>query len=477
MKKITTVSAVAAVALLAGCGTGGKSLMEFRGEALSREAPQESGDGAAADKPAEKSLPLVTGEVGLLDAINLSLAQNLSLREAFLKRGEARGQIVEVRAGAYPSLSVGGNFTRDLVDPGDEPNAYGATWSVNQPLWRSGVVSAGLRYAKLYAESTDESIREAVQNTIFEVSKGYLSVLLSQKMVEVYTESLGVAERMLDTAQKKRKAGTASDYEVLRAEVEVATSRAALIREQNNSNSAKIELLHLIGADQASAVALTGSLEYTAETNDVAELTRTAMLHRPDLLRAEAALRMADEQINVVKGEYGPTADAFISGKYANPNPNDPAEYEWDTDMSAGVSLSWKLFDGYARKGRMMQAKAKRRQAEAALVNAEEQARVEIIKAVQELQLADELYNSQAKNIDLSKEALRMLEGGFKVGKNTQIEVLDARSALTKAKGDYYNAIYSQTISRLAIRKAAGTLGIDATRKALPGLQLESAPL
>ena len=118
-----------------------------------------------------------------------------------------------------------------------------------------------------------------------------------------------------------------------------------------------------------------------------------------------------------------------------------------------------------------------KRQAEAKLRNAEESARVEIVQSMLDLRNAEELYLSQAKNIDLSREALRMLENGHKVGKNTQIEVLDARSALTEAMGQYYNAIFSHALARLAVRKAVGTLAVDASDNVNPGIQLDKEPL
>ena len=207
-------------------------------------------------------------------------------------------------------------MTSDLRERGDNPDTYGVTWSITQPLWRSGAVSAGIRYAELYSASTDEAIRRQVQDTVVQATEEFLGVLLAQQMVNVYTESAAVAERMLETAQKKRNAGSASDYEVLRAEVEVASTRAALIKERNALRSKVIRLLMTMGVNQDSDITLVGSLAYVPEGFEFASLVQTALVNRPDLLQAEAALRMADEQLRAVKGSYGPSADAFINGKY-----------------------------------------------------------------------------------------------------------------------------------------------------------------
>ena len=474
MKPFRLAIPAAVAALAAGCTSyDPQPLGELRLDAYAPSA----GDAEAPASTPDSALPKISGEIRLLDAVNLALSQNLALRAAFLMREEATGAIMEAKAAAYPHAGLTGGVTSDLRERGDNPDVYGVSWSVTQPLWRSGAVSAAIRYARLYGGSTDEAIRQQVQDTVAAATEGFLGVLLAQQMVNVYTESAAVAERMLETARKKRNAGSASDYEVLRAEVEVASTRAALIKERNALRSRVIGLLQTMGVNQESDVTLVGSLEYKPEKFEFAALVREAMLNRPDLLRAEAALRMADESLKIVKGSFGPSADVFVNGKYQNPDPNDPARDEWKDDWSAGVQVSYTLLDGEERKGRMLQAKSVKRQAEAKLRNAEESARVEIVQAMLDLRNAEELYLSQAKNIDLSREALRMLENGHKVGKNTQIEVLDARSALTEAMGQYYNAIFSHALARLAVRKAVGTLAVDASDDVNPGIQLDKEPL
>ena len=53
----------------------------------------------------------------------------------------------------------------------------------------------------------------------------------------------------------------------------------------------------------------------------------------------------------------------------------------------------------------------------------------------------------------------------------------DARSALTEAMGQYYGAIHSHALARLAVRKAIGTLAVDASAHVTPSLRLERDPL
>ena len=61
----------------------------------------------------------------------------------------------------------------------------------------------------------------------------------------------------------------------------------------------------------------------------------------------------------------------------------------------------------------------------------------------------------------VGEEAKRMLESGYRQGRNTQVEVLDAQSALTSAMGTYYSAIRAHSLAGLGVRRSVGELTPD----------------
>ncbi len=67
--------------------------------------------------------------------------------------------------------------------------------------------------------------------------------------------------------------------------------------------------------------------------------------------------------------------------------------------------------------------------------------------------------DSQRLNLEQANEALRLVTVGAREGVNTELEVLDARAALTRARGDYYQALHAHALARLRYRRAVGVLG------------------
>ena len=142
MKPFRLAIPAAVAALAAGCTSyDPQPLGELR---LDAYAPS-VGDAEVPASTPDSALPKISGEIRLLDAVNLALSQNLALRAAFLMREEATGAIMEAKAAAYPHAGLTGGVTSDLRERGDNPDVYGVSWSVTQPLWRSGAVSAAIR--------------------------------------------------------------------------------------------------------------------------------------------------------------------------------------------------------------------------------------------------------------------------------------------------------------------------------------------
>ncbi len=136
----------------------------------------------------------------------------------------------------------------------------------------------------------------------------------------------------------------------------------------------------------------------------------------------------------------------------------------WGDAWTAGVTVRWPLFDGLRREGRVQREKATLNQKKIQLTDTEEQALLEIRQAVLNVRSAAEFVGSQGLNRAKAREALGLVEVGYREGINSEVEVTDARAAFTKAIGLYYQAVYDHKIAGLDLQKAVGTLGPSAGR-------------
>ena len=428
----------------------------------------------------EVSQTYLKGSLSLPDALRLGFAHNKSLQATLRERGIASGVVLEAYSNVLPSVSATAGYTRldevagfDVggrsVSIGDVDN-YSAGIEVRQPLFRGGGIPAALRAARWVSLLSDEQVRGAAQAVIYEIARAYYDTLLAQHLYEVNRDAVKSAKAHLRDVKAKRSRGVASDFDVLRAQVDVSLFEAEMIQQRNRVHLAKTRLLRAMGVSQDSEVTLSDELTYRPMKPVLDEAVRLAYQNRPDLCQAELNVQLQQEALRIARSAYWPRVDAWLRREWSRPEPH-TSKVEWGDAWSAGVSANWPLFDGFRREGRVRQEKERLRQREIQLVDAEERVLLEIRQALLTLRDAEEFVQSQRLNLERAKEALRLAEVEYRQGIADAVTVTEARAALTRARGLYYQAVYGHTVARLNLQRAMGILGPRA------GEGLEKGPL
>lgn len=460
--------AVAALAGLAGCvGVPDSGQMrDIRVQAAERRLAD------LAERSTTDSAVYLAGPLLLSEAMAMALGYNRSLQQEVLGRDIARGRIQESYSEALPTLALSGGYVRrdrelgtTLPDGGYRPTRLQdqttAGLRLSQPLW-NGRIGAALRAAQLYEQLTRASLRTATEHVIHDVIRAYYQAILSSQLLDVNLAAYETARAQLDDARARRRQGMASNFDELRAEVEVSNFLAQSLQARNDKDAAFTTLYRLIGASPESAVHLVEEIPLVEETIAFDEALRLALENRADLLEAEYALRMQRESLVVARSRYFPEVSGYVAQTWSNPDPRDSARDRWGDEWQAGVQAGWPLFDGLGRRGAMIQERARLRQRRIALQDAEERVVSQIRQAVLALGTAEEFARSQSRNLDTAQEALRLVQAGLREGQNTPVEVMDARQALTRASANYYQSLFSHAMARVSLLQAMGLLTADA---------------
>jgi len=432
-------------------------------------------DWSAQQRRQQEQTVQVGGSLMMADALKLSLMNNNELLAAVENRQIAKGKVVESYSAILPSVTAAGGYVRNdelsgfevegrRIDFGQLDN-YSAALVVRQPIYRGGAISAAMRAARLYALYSDEQVRSAIQKTLYETALAYFDTLLAQQLYRVNEDAVLSAEAQLADVQAKRGQGMASEYDVLRAQVDVSNFRAEMIQQKNRISLSKTKLLKAMGAMEMGELTLKDELQYEKVSVVLADAVRTAYENRPDLYLGEYELRLQKEAVTVAKSEYWPQAYGTFSQGWARPDPHTSMMDEWGDIWTAGVTVEWPLFTGLGREGRIMQEQAKYRQKQYLLNDAQQRAFLEVQQAILNLQDSDELVDSQKLNLQRAEEGSRLADVGFREGVTTTVELTDARSALTQASGLYYQSLYAHSVSRLNLQRAMGVLGPKAGQK------------
>ena len=466
-KTVRFALAALMTSMLAGC-VGGEQFYEQAG--LSRETAYRQWK--SRKERQEQAQPDISGKLAVQDCLKLALANNKSLQRITQEREIARGERLKSYSAILPGVGLTGEYRRldevtsfeidtpagkEKIQFGDVDN-YSTGLMVTQPIFAGGSIAARLNSAKLFSLLTDETVRAAVQDVVYAAEHAYYDVLLSQHLVEISTDTVRSAKAHLDSVKQKRQGGIASDFDVLRAEVELSNFQAELIQNKNAINVSKAMLIKTMGISQDSDFVLSDELTYVPSKVAMEQAVEAAYRNRPDLLGKEFDIRVQREQLKIARSRYLPVISGYYSNTWSKPDPHTMMLIEWGHAWQAGLTATLPIFDGFSREGQIVSQKARLKQAQIGLVDAEETALFELTKSQLSIENAAEFVESQRLNLTRAREGLRLAEVGYREGTNTQVEMIDAQAALTTAQANYYQAIYSHVIAKLDLQKAMGTL-------------------
>jgi len=453
--------------LVAGCADTDKLYKEVT---LSRETAYRRWE--TRKRQEEQLQPIIKGKLSIEDSLKLTLSNNKVLQRVLQEKEVARGQRLKSYSAILPNVGLSAEYRRldevtsfDIDTPtgkssvnfGDVDN-YTVGLTVTQPIFAGGSIPGRINAARLFSLLTDENVREAIQELVYTAQYAYHDVLLSQHLVEISAHAVRSAKAHLDSVKQRQQGGIASEFDVLRAEVELSNFQAELIKNKNAIDIAQANLIKVMGVSQDSDFVLSDELEYIPLNVTMEQAVEAAYRNRPDLYSREFDIKYQKELLKIIHSQYWPAINAYYTNTWSNPDPHSMMKIEWGRAWQAGIMASLPIFDGFAREGDIIAQKARVKQAQVDLIDAEETALFEITKAQLSIQNAIEFVQSQRLNLTRAQEGLRLAEVGYKEGTNTQVEMIDAQAALTTAGANYYQAIYSHIIAKLFLQKAMGTL-------------------
>jgi outer membrane protein TolC len=127
-----------------------------------------------------------------------------------------------------------------------------------------------------------------------------------------------------------------------------------------------------------------------------------------------------------------------------------------DDSWSYGISLQWPLFDGGLTRGRVEEARANLRSAQAQQRNTNQTVSSEVVQAYLNVRSAEEKVIAAEAEATNAEESLRLASGRYQAGVGIYIEVTDAQTALVTAQTNRVNALYGLSLARAELARALG---------------------
>ncbi len=407
------------------------------------------------------------------DAMALALKHNYDIQVSRRQVAISKNNAHVLNSGYLPSLSgtAGGSIdqqnTEGQLANGDtriangvETRRYNAAVNLNYTLFDGlGRLYNYKRLKEAYHLSTLEA-RQTIETTLLQLFTVYYTVAQLTENAEVLEEASTISAERVLRAKYQFEYGQTTKLEVLNAMVDLNNDSINLINAKQQLSNAKHDLNFILGQAIEEEVAVTTAVNFL-KTLEKEVLLEKVKLQNARLLQAERHLAIRQFDVKTTRAQFLPTVGLLGSYGWNEASNNNPLAFllqNTNSGVSAGVNLSWNLFDGGSSRTRTKNAK----------INLEiqklqnEQVLNEVLRnfsnAWTDYQNKRAIYHIQATTIATAKVNFERTLEQFKLGQVNSIAFRQAQINLTTVQLQQNQTKYTAKIAELEVLRIAGDL-------------------
>jgi NodT family efflux transporter outer membrane factor (OMF) lipoprotein len=444
---LQAVYAALLCALLAGCNVGPRYVPStITAPPAFKESPtqfKEAGGWTVA-QPEDASLRGKWWEIynepelnALEEQLNIN---NQNIRQAFENFMEARALVREARSQYFPTVSVGGSYTRSQSSANVSSSSSGTTLGGKQSqvfslpadvswepdLW--GRVRNTVRASQYSAQLTAADLENERLTEQASLAEFFFEIRGQDALEKLLGDTVEADRKALEIAKARYDTGVDDQISVVEAQTTLSSAQSAAI----NLGIARAQYEHAIAmliGKQASAFSISAEPKTSAPPPIPVGLPSQLLERRPDVAAAERNMAAANAQIGIAYAAFYPALTLSATGGVESSAIKNllawPSRF-W----SVGPSISETVYDGGLRRATVNQYIATYNADVAAYRQSVLTAFQQVEDSLAAVRVLSQQILRQKEAVDSSREFLRLELGRYDSGVDPYIDVVTAQTTL-----------------------------------------------
>ena len=405
------------------------------------------------------------------NAVEIGLKNNYSINIAKNSQEIAENNATLGNAGVLPTLDATGSASKSINNTsqkysngasidvnGVDSKNYAAGINLNWTIFDGLKMFASLEQLKDLQKVGESNYKLTVEQNINDILSTYYDIVRQKQVLEATQRSVAISEERLNITQSQKDVGSASKFDVLRAQVDLNGDKSLLMNQELTLQQAKTKLNQLLGRDVKTKFDVIDTIDVKTDLS-YDDLFSVTMKNNNQILLARQNKNVAESQLKLERGDLLPVISLNLGYNYSRSESGAGFFISSNTTgISYGISASLNLFNGLNTKRRIENAKVSIESSELAFKQIQDQVKanfentfLKYKNSLQLVKLESENYNAAEENADIALEKL-------KVGSITPVDFRQVQLDLMNAKSRLLSAEYDAKSSETNLLQISGLL-------------------
>ena len=312
---------------------------------------------------------------------------------------------------------------------------------------------SSLKAAEDRKSASELTLNWAKQQVALDITQSFLQVTLDQKIVDIARNNLSFSQGRLELLTAQAEVGAVTTADLFRQQAQVASDQLYLINSETKLHDDQLIVIQKLRLNpQANYILDQPPLAPKPDPDvkrDEDSLIAEAIASREDYQAEESILKATGHDITTAASTYLPRIDfsfsRFANGEYLHtynvdgfdtlPSSQEPltGQLANQVQWTSQLTFTWAIFDRFVTRYNVEQARVTEDNTRIDRDNLRIQVGAEVRQIVTDYLASERSVAAAEVGLVASKKAYEVIQGRYKVGQQSFIDVLAAQATLVQA--------------------------------------------
>lgn len=332
-------------------------------------------------------------------------------------------------------------------------NSFQNEISATYPLYTGGLIEGSIAASEYEWQSQQLTLERTRQSVKLSVAVAFFTMLRTEDMAQLADDSVKRLEEHVRNVSAQHRNGKVSKADLLRSEVELINARQQMTQARNEYETAIKNLNNAIGISINTKISYDGKMTKVPFTRALEECLEYALKHHPNIAVAKLMEKKAQAGITVARSEKKPKVSLAVSQNLAS-------LYNWpgidDDNFQMVFHAEYTFSDAGVSNAKIRSAKEDFKKAGYNIDSVHDSVILDVTTCFMNMEEAGARIEEGLVALDKAEETYRIALVRYREGVGTNIDVLDAQTALSQTDSNYTQALCDYNIAMVRLENAMG---------------------